>query len=437
MKYTIERLPESRVAIEVEIEAEQVEKALNRAAQRLSRHYRIPGFRPGRAPRYIVEARLGREALYEEAAQELVSQAYREILQKGEFEPVHQAELESLHLEPFSFRLVVPVRPTVRLGDYRALRFPMEVPEVGEEDVQRVLEHLQAGQTVWKAPDPPRPARMGDRLTVDLVGRVGEREVERRQQVELTLEDSRLPPGFEALVGAEVGQTVEVQTTLPEDVEDPELAGRPATYAVTVRAVYEPEVPPLNDDFARFYDQESLDALRTSIRQNLEEEARKQARARVLAQMLQALDEGAVVEMPQALVEEVARSLHQEREEQLRRLKVSMAQYLQWRGKKEEEVQEETREAAARELRQHLVLQEFIRAEGLEGEGEELQKAVEERLLAIARGELAGETTPSGPALPEETTPGEAAGEAPASSPAPEASVEPVSEPKDEVSADV
>ncbi|MGC8960665.1 MAG: trigger factor [Chloroflexia bacterium] len=406
MKYTIERLPESRVAIEVEIEAEQVEKALDRAAQRLSRHYRIPGFRPGRAPRRIVEARLGRDTLYEEAIRELANQAYQEILQKGEFEPVHPAELEAVNLEPFSFRLVVPVRPSVRLGDYRTLRFPLEVPEIGDTDVERVLERLQAAQTVWKVPDPPRPARPGDRLTVDLVGHMGEREVERRQEVEVLLDESSLPPGFGALVGAEVGQTMEVQTTLSEDLEDRDLAGQPATYTITIRAIYEPEVPPLDDEFARNYQQESLDALRASIRRELEETAQKQARALVLERMLRALDEGATVEMPQVLVEEVARALYQDREKQLRRLKVSMAQYLQWIGKTEEDLLQELRQVAAERLRSRLVLQEFIRAEGLEGEGD-FQQTVEERLLAIARGEIgaeglpassSAETVPSGPA---------------------------------------
>lgn len=438
MKYTIERLPESRVAIEVEIEAEQVEKALNRAAQRLSRRYRIPGFRPGRAPRYIIEARLGRAALYEEATQELVSQAYQEILQKGEFEPVHQAELETLRLEPFSFRLVVPVRPSVQLGDYRALRFPMEVREVSDGDVERVLADLQAQQTVWKVPEPARPARMGDRLTVELVGRIGEREFERYPQAELTLGDPDLLPGFEALVGAEVGQTVEFQTTLPENARDKDLAGQTATYTVTVQAIYEPEVPPLDDELARSLGQESLAALRAHIRRELEEQAQKEARERVLEQMLREMVKGATVDMPQALVEEESRALYEERENLLRRLKVSMAQYLQWTGKKEEELLGELREVAAERLRNYLVLQEFVRAEGLEGEGEALQKVIEERLLAIARGEMEAASVPelSEPAMPEEPTPAEStAGEAP-NVPG-EASSEPVPESKSEVNTDV
>lgn len=438
MKYTIERLPGSRVAIEVEIEAERVEKALNRAAQRLSRQYRIPGFRPGRAPRHIIEARLGRGTLYEEAAQELVRQAYQEILQKGEFEPVHQAELETLQLEPFSFRLVVPVRPSVRLGNYRALRVPMEVPEIGDADVERVLANLQAQQTVWKVPEPARPARLGDRLTVELVGRVGEREFERHSQAELTLGDPDLLPGFEALVGAEVGQTVEFQTTLPESMHDKDLAGQTATYIATIQAIHEPEVPPLDDELARFFGHESLEALRTHIRRELEEQARKEARERVLSRMLREVVQGATIDMPQALVEEESRVLYRERESQLRRLKVSMAQYLQWTGKKEEELLGELREVAAERLRNYLVLQEFVRAEGLEGEGEALQEAIEERLLAIARGEVETTSLPEpspGPAILEEPAPAESAVmEVPVN--VSEEPSEPVPESKSEVSTD-
>jgi len=408
MKYTIERLPQSRVAIDVEIEDERVEQALNQAARRIAREYRIPGFRPGKAPRYVVEARYGRAALYEQAADDLVRQSYQEILQKGEFEPVGQAELEKVNLQPFTFRLVVPVMPTVRLGDYRALRFPLEVAEVTDTQVQQALEHLQAEQTVWKEPDPPRPARAGDRLTVDLAGYSGERLIEQRQQVEIEAGDANLLPGFEALIGAEVGQTVEIHTTLPEDLEDKELAGQPATYTVTIHNIKEAEVPPLDDEFARsFTAEQTLEELRARLRREMEEAARQAAREKVLEQMLQAIVEGAEVDIPQVLVDQEAAELYTEQEKRLRKINIPMARYVEWIGESDESYRQRLAEAAPERLRRFLVLQELIRAEGLSGEADQVRDQLSQRLLDIASGALAEAAT----AAPAEET--AAAGEAP------------------------
>ena len=416
MKYTIERLPESRVAIDVEIDPERVEKALNRAARRISKRARIPGFRPGKAPRYIIEARYGRAALYEEASEELLQRSFEEILEQGEFDPVGSAELESLNLDPFAFRLIVPVRATVTLGDYHALRFHEEHKEVTEEDVLAVLEHTQEEQTIWKEPDPARPAQTGDRLLVDLIGQAGERELENREQVELTLGEEHLLPGFsEALTGAETGQTIEVTTTLPEELEDEELAGQAATYTVTVHTIREPEVPPLDDEFARSYGQEeTLEEMRARIRGELEEAARNEARSRVLDQIFDALVEGAEVDMPQVLVEREADLMFEQQQSRIRSIHISLTQYLQALGKDEEEYRQELREAAPDRLRRSLVMQEFIRAEGLTGEGEELQKSLEERLLALARGEIEAVAEPTEDAPTAEEAESAAAEEEPA-----------------------
>ncbi len=415
MKYTIEQLPESQVAIDVEIEPEHVEKALDRAARRISQRARIPGFRPGKAPRFVVEGRYGRAALYEEASDELLQHAYREILETGEFSPVGKAQLEHLNLEPFSFRLIVPVRPTITLGDYGALRFEEKAEEVTEEDVQRVLEQLQEQQTIWKEPQPARPAREGDRVLVDLVGRVDEREIERQQQVELVLGDQGLLPGFrEGLTGGEAGQTIQITTVLPEELDDEELAGQPAVYSVTVHTIREPEIPALDDEFAQAFGQEeTLEEMRVRLQSELAKAAHEQARQRLLDEMLEALVEGAEVERPPILVDEEVDETLSRLEEQLKSLHIPMDRYLQSLGKTEEEYRQELRKGAEERVRRYLVMQEFIRAEGLSGEGEELRQQLEDRLLAIAKGEAevaGGEETETGePAAVEEQTHAEAA----------------------------
>jgi trigger factor len=390
MKYTIERLPESRVAIDVEVEPEIVEQALGRAARRIAQRARIPGFRPGKAPRYIVEMHFGRNVLYEDAGEELIQQALKEIMDKGEIEPVAQADVEKFEKEPFSFRLVIPVRPTVTLGDYRTLRFPEEVLEVTDEDVEHALKHMQDEQTVWKEPDPFRPARAGDRVVVDLLGHVGEKVIEERKDVEVVVGDENLLPGFEALVGAESGQTLQINTTVPEDLEDKELAGQSAIYTVAIHGIKEPEAPPVDDEFARSFGEgeQTLDELRARLRRDLGDYARKQAREKVLVQMLDAVVEGAAVDMPQVMVANETDALFEEQAQQMRTYNLSMAQYFQFTGQSEEEYRQELAKVAPGRMRRYLVLRELIRVEGI-AEGTEMQEQLQERLLAIARGELA------------------------------------------------
>jgi trigger factor len=407
MKYTIERLPESRVAIDVEMEPEVVEAAVNRVARRLAQRARIPGFRPGKAPRYIIEMHFGRSALYEEASEELIQQALKEIMDKGDVDPVGQAQVETFELEPFSFRLVIPVRPTVTLGDYRALRFPEEVQEVTDEEVDHALKHMQDEQTVWKEPEPLRPAQIGDRLTVDLLGKTAEKTIEEHQGAEIVVGNENLLPGFEALVGAEVGQTLEIPTTLPEEMEDTELAGQPATFTVTIQGLKEPEAPALDDDFARNFGEgeETLEALRARLRSGLEERAREQAREKVLVQMLDAVVEGATLEMPQAMIDNEAEALFEEQANQLKSYGLSMEQFLRYAGQTEEEYREKFTAEAPGRLRRYLVLREFLRVEGI-AEGADMQEQLEERLLAIARGEAtAAAVTEDAGAGPEEEGP--------------------------------
>jgi len=389
MKYTIERLTESRVAIDVELDTERVEKALDRACRRIAQRARIPGFRPGKAPRYVIEARLGRSAVYQEAADELVRQAYHEILERKEFDPVAEAGLENLSLDPFTFRVIVPVRPTVTLGDYRALRFAEEGQTVGDEDVETALRKLQEERTVWKEPGSPRPARLGDRLVVDMVGRSGDREIERRESAEIALGDRDLLPGFsEGLEGVEVGQVRELPVTLPEGLEDETLAGQPAVFTVAVRTIKEPEVPALDDEFARSLGkEETLEELRARLRREMEEAARSKARDQMLEQIMAAVSAGATVDMPEVLVEQEVSDLFKEQENRLRAQHLSMAQFFDYLGKTEEQYRQELREIARERVQRSLVVRELLQAEGLTVAEEDIQAEVDRLMESRSRPE--------------------------------------------------
>lgn len=375
MRYTIERLPESRVAIDVELEAEVVEKALERASQRLSRRHPIRGFRPGKAPRRVVEAVYGRGALYEEAADELIARAYAEILQQKEFEPVAEATLDAINYEPFSFRLVVPVEPTVTLCDYRSLRFPLEPEPVTEEQIDARIEELRLAQLVWREPEPPRPAALGDRCLVDMRLRYEDGTEKSYEDVDVVLEAGSFLPGLaEGLVGAQVGEVREIEIAFPEDVANQALAGHKVHATVTVRAIRAPELPPLDDDWARSLGrEETLAELRARIRREMEEEALKKARAKVIGQMIDAIQEQSTIDVPEVLVEREAERVADDLARLLVRAGTS-ERFLKAQSMRDKELRDKYMALARAQLRRTLVLSEIIRAEQLEVTPEEVQQ---------------------------------------------------------------
>jgi trigger factor len=376
MRYTIERLPESRVAIEVELEPEVVEKALDRASQRLSRRYPIPGFRPGKAPRRVIEAMLGRDTLYEEAVDELVDRVYQEILMQSDFEPIASATLERISYQPFSFRLVVPVVPTVVLGDYRSLRFPLEPEPVTEEQVDARIEELRRAQLVWREPDPPRPAARGDRVLISGVIRYEEGNQAPLEEMEVVLEGEGFLPGLtQGLIGAQVGEVRELDVAFPDDLTNERLAGKRVHLTLIVRSIKAPELPPLDDDWARSLGQgETLAELRARLRRELEAEALAEAREKVFERMLQAIEEQSTVDLPQVLVDQEIDWMIGRVREGLQARGTSLQRYLEWRGITEDQLREEYRELARKQVRRALVLPPLTLAEGLEVTPEELEE---------------------------------------------------------------
>lgn len=169
MKVTTERLPKSVIALDIELEQQQVDKGLDRAARKLSQQYKIPGFRPGKAPRFIVENYLGRGRIMEEASDDLINKAFQEALKQEQITPVGKPNLENVEEQPFRFRVTVPVEPIVELADYRSYGLPYEQEPVSDETVQKLLDAQREQHVVLRELDEPRPAQDGDMLTVTMI----------------------------------------------------------------------------------------------------------------------------------------------------------------------------------------------------------------------------------------------------------------------------
>ncbi len=240
MKVTIERLPKSIVAVDVELDQQQVTKGLERAARKLSQQFRIPGFRPGKAPRQIVESYLGRDRLLEEATDDLIQKSFTDALKQEQVVPVGRPQLENVEQEPFRYRVNVPVEPIVELPPYTGYGLQLNVDEVGDEQVQKLLDAQREQHVVLQELDEPRPAQLGDQVTVSITSDLDEDEddeiegeLEEDDQIELSGDDDDESEALDAendeieLLGDDEDTAVlnaELEADIAADADEDELA---------------------------------------------------------------------------------------------------------------------------------------------------------------------------------------------------------------------
>jgi trigger factor len=388
VKITVEHLPQSTVRLDIAADPEEFDAALERAFLRISQQVQVPGFRPGRAPRALVERRVGRELIVAEAQRELMDRLYREALQQHRLTPVAEPEVEIYQDEPLAFRVEVQVYPQVDLDGYRDIRVEPREVEVTEEEIDQVIEGLRRSRAVWKTPDEPRQPRDGDQVIVDIEAYEGEQPFqEPLRQATFVLGESNLFAEIDqAIRSLRPGESAEFDISFAEEDErvSPELRGKTLHYRVTVHEVKEAELPEVNDEFAQSLGVATLSELRDRVRRDLLREKAQAARAEVLEQAVQRLLEVATVELPPALVERQVAADVERLREQLRQRGSSLEEYLRFQGKTLEEFKEELRPQAEARLRRYLVLEAFAEAEGIAVSEEELVAEIER--LALASG---------------------------------------------------
>ena len=373
MNVVTERLPESRVVLDIQAEDQEFEKALDRAYRKIVQQVRLPGFRPGKAPRKIIENLLGREVLVEQADKDLLDPLYQQALEREQLNPVSEPEVEIYQTAPLAFKVTVQVYPTVEPGDYTALRVEPRHVEVTDEQVEEALERLQRQHSPWEDPAEPRPVQEGDRVTLDVEVMEGEQEFRAPlRDAPFTLgQDNLLPQLREAILGMSIGESKDVRITFAEDDAnaDAEMRGKTLDYRVTVKGLQEQHLLPFDDDFARKASNdrlETLDALRDGVRKDLLTAERQKARNEVGTEAINGLGALAAVEIPQAMVD---RQVDTEVDNLRTSLRDNQGQtlegYLRLEGKTEEQLREELRPEATRRLRNSLVLREIATREGI------------------------------------------------------------------------
>lgn len=387
MNVTVTPAPKSSVTLEVEVPSEQLARAVDEAVRRLGQRTRVPGFRPGKAPRAMLERVLGPGAVLDEAVDRLVEDAYRAALLEAKVVPLGQASVEVVQAEegkPLVFRATVPVRPEVRLGDYTNVPFRPEIEPVDEGRIERVLEELREQHAILSPVD-DRPAKEGDLAVIEFEGRRNGELVDgaAAQRFPVVIGQERLLPGFEDhLVGLRVGETTTFQLTLPAEEPSPELAGATIEFTVTLHELREKVLPPLDDAFAQAVGPyPDLAALRAEIRSRLERHALDRARHAFGDRIVEYATANATVEVPDVLIEEELELMQDELRSALAREGIDYRTYLRIRAAQRE--QEPSPKDPARDPKTGLVLPPGVRPGGA-GEDATLE-AEEARLIEELR----------------------------------------------------
>jgi trigger factor len=381
LKTSVTELPESRVRVEAEVPADEVERRVQQAARKLGGQLRVPGFRKGKVPPPVVIRQLGRETVLDEALRTSLGSWYVEAIDGAGIAPIGEPDLDVGDLpgqgEPLAFSIEIGVRPQAKLGKYKGLEVGRREPAVEESAVDEQVEALRDRLATLDTVE--RPAESGDHVVVDYVGKVDDVPFdggEGRDQL-IELGSGRLIPGFEdQLTGASAGDERQVNVTFPEEYPN-ELGGKDATFDVTVHEVKAKRLPELDDDFASEASEfDTLAELREDIAAKLREGEERAIEREYEEAVLQAAADEAEVELPEPLVHARAHELIEQTLGALARQGINKETYLQITGKNEEELAHDAEPDAALALRREAVLTAVVDAENIEPSDEELVQAL-------------------------------------------------------------
>jgi trigger factor len=383
METKVKELPNSRAEVEVEVPAKDVERATSRAARAMAREMRMPGFRKGKAPPSLVIQRIGFGAVLEEAIREALPEWYESALLGSGVSPIGDPSIEMVSTpeaegEPLAFKFEVGVRPTATLGDYKGLEVGKAETEVPDDLIDTEIARIREGFARLEPVE--RAAAEGDALLIDFEGFVDDKAFEggKAEDYLLQLGSGQLIEGFEEqLTGARAGEEPKVEVTFPEDYQAEQLAGEDAVFQIKVKEVREKILPELDDDFASDASEfETLEELRADIREKVGAAYGQRAEEDFQIAAVDAAVAKAKVEIPADLVTARATERFERLERQLAQRGMDPNAYLQMQGKTRDEVIEESKPDAERDLKREAVVTAIAEAEEIEVSDEEMAEAL-------------------------------------------------------------
>lgn len=382
MKVTAERIDNHKVVLEMEVPAGDVTKAVDRACQRLANRVNIPGFRKGKVPRKVLEMRIGKEALLEEAFDIIASEVYNKALDEQNITPVTRPEIELVSMEegkPLVFKATVIAKPELTLGDYKALKVAAPAAEVAEADIAQQLDNLRNRNAKMVVAEGAELAN-GDFAIIDFEGFVDGKPFSGGDAKGYPLEvgSGSFIPGFEdQLLGAKADEERDVNVTFPEDYFVPELAGKAANFKVKVHDIKRKELPELDDDFAKDASEfDTLEELKADVKNKLEKAAQEKSEREFRNNVIKQAVENATVDIPMVMVEQRIDHMIEDLKINLENRGMNFDAYLKFAKTDVIKLREDYREAALVNVKTDLLLEAVAKAENLEVKPEDLDMEV-------------------------------------------------------------
>ncbi|MDY4116093.1 MAG: trigger factor [Blautia sp.] len=382
MSLQVEKMEKNMAKLTIEVAAEDLEKAMQNAYQKAKGRISIPGFRKGKAPRKMIEQMYGKGVFLEDAVNALIPEHYSKALAECELEIVSQPTIDITQAEPgkaLIFTAEVATKPEVTLGDYKGVEVPKTEINVTDEDVDaEIKKEQEKNSRTINVED--RGAQLQDVVTIDFEGSVDGVPFDGGQATEypLTLGSNTFIPGFEdQLVGAKVGDDVDVKVTFPEEYQAKELAGKEAIFKCAVKKIEAKELPELDDDFAKDVSEfDTLAEYKEHVKTNLVERKENEAkRAKEDAAVDKAI-ENAQMDIPEAMLQTQCRQMLDDFSRRMQSQGLSMDQYFQFTGMTAEKMMEDMKPQALKRIQTRLVLEKVAEVENIQPTEEEVNEEI-------------------------------------------------------------
>ncbi|WP_152391687.1 trigger factor [Paenibacillus guangzhouensis] len=387
MKASWEKIEKNLGVLQVEVDAERVTGALDKAFKKVVQKVAVPGFRKGKVPRPIFEKRFGIESLYQDAIDILLPEVYTEAVNETNIEPVDRPEIEVEQFgkgENFVFKAKVLVKPEVKLGEYKGISVPVESVTVTDEEVAVELEKLQQRHAELVVIDEDT-AKEGDTVIIDFEGFVDGKAFEggKGERYSLELGSKSFIPGFEEqLIGLGTGDFKDVDVTFPEVYHAEELAGKPAVFKVKLHEIKRKQLPVLDDEFAKDVSEfDTLDEFKADLTKQISDRKVKENEAKREGEIVEKAAEAAEVEIPQPMIDTEVEAMVRDFDNRLRAQGMNLDMFMTFSGQTIEDMKGQMATDAEKRVRNNLVLEQIAKEENIvateEDVTEELSKMAE------------------------------------------------------------
>ncbi len=384
MATTFEKLSSNKVKLGFVVDAAKFEEGIKIAYKKNVKNISIPGFRKGKAPMQVIENFYGAGVFYEDAFDAIFPEIYQAAIIEHGINPVDRPELEVEQIgkgQELKFTVEVFVKPDVELGEYKNLGIEKKVDEVTEDDVMADIERARERAARYTEIT-DRAAKLDDQVNLDYAGFVGEEQFEggTAQGHDLVLGSGQFIPGFEdQLVGATVGQELDVKVTFPEQYHADNLAGKEAIFKCKINSIREKELPELDDDFVKEASEtaNTVEEYKAEIREKLEKQADQRAENVFENDVLQKVVEGAKIDIPASMIDEQVNNMIRDMEMRLMYQGMRLDDYLKYTGQTREDLSKMYRDEAERRVRTQLVIEEIRKIESIEADETDIDEEMQ------------------------------------------------------------